>query len=87
MKLGAPSLLCSRLLDPLRKRIRSLQYRFKFGKYCHFFKIWNVIQAGGIRHPGEIGVADVAALLSMLVNGLKLLASTTARPLNTLRFA
>jgi hypothetical protein len=64
-----------------------LHYRFKFGKYYHFFKIWNAIQAGGIRHPGEIGVANVEAFLSMLVNGLKLLASTTARLLNTLRFA
>jgi hypothetical protein len=87
MKPGAPSLLCTRLLDQSRKRIRSLHYRFKFDKYYHFFIIWSAIQTGGIRHPGEIGVADVEAFLSMLVNGLKLLASTTASLLNTLRFA
>ena len=75
MKPGAPSLQSSRLLDQVRERIRYAHYSLKIEKayqnWIRFFILWRATQPGGIRHPGETGVADVEAFLSMLANARK----------------
>ena len=80
MKPGAPSLQSSRLLDQVRERIRYAHYSLKTEKAYHywirFFILWSATQPGGMRHPREMGVADVETFLSMLANERKVSAST-----------
>ena len=90
MKPGAPSLQSSRLLDQVRERIRYAHYSLKIDKAYHywirFFILWSATQHGGIRHPGEIGVADVETFFSMLANERKVSASTHNQALIALLF-
>jgi hypothetical protein len=75
MKPGAPSLQSTRLLDQVRERVRYMHYSLKTEKaylyWIRFFIRWSATQSGGMRHPRELGVADVEAFLSMLANERK----------------
>jgi len=90
MKPGAPSLQSTRLLDQLRKRVQYMHYSLKTEKYylywILFFIRWSATQSGGMRHPRELGVADVEAFLSMLANERKVSASTHNQALSALLF-
>lgn len=80
MKPGAPFLQFTRLLDQVRERIRYMHYSLKTEKaylyWIRFFIRWSATQPGGMRHPRDIGVADVEAFLSMLANDRKVSSST-----------
>lgn len=90
MKPGAPSLQSTRLLDQVRERVRYLHYSLKTEKaylyWIRFFIRWSAMQSGGMRHPREMGVADVEAFLSMLANERKVSASTHNQALSALLF-
>ena len=90
MKPGAPSLQSSRLLDQVRERIRYAHYSLRTEKAYHywirFFILWSATQPGGMRHPREMGVADVETFLSMLANERKVSASTHNQALSALLF-
>lgn len=80
MKLGTPSLQSTRLLDQVRERVRYKHYSFKtendYLYWIRFFIRWCATRLGDMRHPRELGVADVEAFLSMLANERKVSAST-----------
>ena len=90
MKPGAPSLQSNRLLDQVRDRIQHTHYSIKNEKNYHysisFFILWSATQLGGMRHPREMGVADVETFLSMLANERKVSASTHNQALSALLF-
>lgn len=90
MKPGAPSLQSTRLLDQLRERVRHKHYSLKTEKaylyWIRFFIRWSAAQTGSMRHPREMGVADVEAFLSMLANERKVSASTHNQALSALLF-
>jgi integron integrase len=54
--------------------------------WIRFFIRWSATQSGGMRHPRELGVADVEAFLSMLANERKVSASTHNQALSALLF-
>jgi len=66
-----PPLVSKRLLDQVRERIRYLHYSLKTEKaylyWVRFFVLWSA-QQGGMRHPRDMGGADVEAFLIMLAN-------------------
>ena len=90
MKPGAPSLQSTRLPDQVRERIRYTHYSLKTEKaylyWIRFFIHWSATQSGGMRHPREMGVADVEKFLSMLANERKVSASTHNQALSALLF-
>jgi hypothetical protein len=90
MKPGAPSLQSTRLLEQVRERVRYLHYSLKTEKdylyWIRFFIRWSAMQSSGMRHPRELGVADVEAFLSMLANERKVSASTHNQALSALLF-
>ena len=90
MKPGALSLQSSRLLDQVRERIQYAHYSLQIEKAYHywicFFTLWSATQPGGMRHPREMGVADVETVLSMLANERKVSASTHNQALSALLF-
>jgi integron integrase len=85
MKPGAPSLQSPRLLDQVRERIRYMHYSLKTEK-AYLFIRWSAAQPGGMRHPRDMGVADVEAFLSMLANHRKVSASTHNQALSAVLF-
>jgi hypothetical protein len=52
----------SRLLNQVRERVQYLDYSLKTEKaylyWIRFFIRWSATQAGSMRHPREMGVAD-----------------------------
>ncbi len=68
-------LTASRLLDQVRERVRYMHNSLKTEKdylyWVRFLIRWSATQSGGMRHPLELGVADVEAFLSMLANERK----------------
>jgi|LakMenEpi03Aug12_release.lakeMendotaPanAssembly.Ray.scaffolds.fasta_scaffold282614_2 hypothetical protein len=76
MKPGAPSLLSIRLLDQVRERVSYMHYSLKtendYLYWIRFFIFQSATQSGGMRHPHELGVADVVAFLSLLANERKI---------------
>lgn len=72
MKPDSRLLQSTRLLDQVSERIRYMHYSLKTEKAClywvRFFIRWSAAQPGGMRHPREMGVADLEAFLSMMVN-------------------
>jgi hypothetical protein len=76
----------TRILDQLRERIRYMHYGHKTEKACiywiRFFIRWRATQPGGMRHPREMGVADVEAFLSEVFAELKTTALQTPRRSN-----
>lgn len=63
MKPGTPLLRSTRLLDQVSERIRHMHYSLKTEKaylyWVRFFIRWNATQPGGMRHPRDMGMADV----------------------------
>ena len=72
MKPGTPLLLPTRLLDQVSERIQYMHYSFKTEKaywyWVRFFIRCSATQPGGMRHPREMGVADMEAFLRMMAN-------------------
>ena len=90
MKLGTPLLRSTRLLDQVGERIRYMHYSLKTEKaylyWVRFFIRWSATQPGGMRHPRDMGMADVEAFLSMMANERKVSASTHNQALSALLF-
>jgi integron integrase len=89
MKPGMPSFVSTRLLDQLRERIRYLHYSLQTEKaYLHwarFFIRWHG-RGGVMRHPREMGAAEVEAFLNMLANERQVSPSTHNQALSALQF-
>jgi integron integrase len=89
MKPGTPVLRSTRLLDQLRERIRYLHYSLNTEKaYLHwvrFFIRWHG-RIGEMRHPRDMGAAEVEAFLNMLANERKVSASTHNQALSAILF-
>jgi site-specific recombinase XerD len=85
MKPSDPPLLSPRLLDQLRERIRYLHYSLSTEKvyvyWVRFFIRWH-----GLRHPRDMGAAEVQAFLSMLANERHVSSSTHNQALSALLF-
>ena len=79
MKPGTPSFTSTRLLDQLRERIRYLHYSLRTEKaylyWVRFFIRWHG-RGGVMRHPREMGSAEVEAFLNMLANERQISSST-----------
>lgn len=90
MKPGAPLLQSTRLLDQVRERVRYLHYSLKTEKaylyWIRFFIRWSAAQGGLMRHPRDMGAAEVETFLSMLANERKVSASTHNQALSALLF-
>lgn len=89
MKPGTPVLRSTRLLDQLRERIRYLHYSLSTEKaYLHwvrFFVRWHG-RNGEMRHPRDMGAAEVEAFLNMLANERRVSASTHNQALSAILF-
>ncbi len=90
MKPGTPPLRSARLLDQVRERVRYMHYSLKTEKaylyWVRFFIRWGATQPGGMRHPRDMGVAEVEAFLSMMANERKVSASTHNQALSAVLF-
>ena len=89
MKPGTPALRSTRLLDQLGERIRYLHYSLPTEKaylyWVRFFIRWHG-RAGVIRHPRDMGAAEVQAFLNMLANERGVSPSTHIQALSALLF-
>jgi integron integrase len=89
MKPGTPALRSIRLLDQVRERIRCLQYSLQTEKaylyWARFFIRWHG-RSGVMRHPRDMGTAEVEAFLNMLVNERQISPSTHNQALSALLF-
>ena len=85
MKPGGPPLQSLRLVDQVRERARYLHYSLATEKvylyWVRFFVRWH-----GLRHPRDMGVAEVEAFLTMIANERKVSASTHNQALSALLF-
>lgn len=80
-----PPLRSTRLLDQLRERIRYRHYSLSTEHaYVHWARVF--IRFHRLRHPREMGAADVEAFLSHLANQRKASASTHKQALAALLF-
>ena len=90
MKPSTPLLQSTRLLDQVRERVRYLHYSLKTEKaylyWIRFFIRWSGAQSAGMRHPRDMGVAEVEAFLVMVANERKVSASTHNQALSALLF-
>lgn len=86
MKPGSPPPLRSvRLLDQLRERIRYRHYSLSTERSYAYWVRW-FIRFHGLRHPRELGGAEVEAFLSHLANQRAASASTHKQALAALLF-
>lgn len=89
MKPGTPVLRSPRLLDQVRERIRYLHYSLSTEKaYLHwvrFFIRWHG-RGGVMRHPRDMGAAEVEAFLTMLATVRHVSASTHNQALSAILF-
>ena len=89
MKPGTPELRSPRLLDQVRERIRYLHYSLSTEKaYLHwvrFFIRWHG-RGGVMRHPRDMGAAEVEAFLTMLATERHVSASTHNQALSAVLF-
>ncbi len=87
---AVPELQSKRLLDQVRERIRYLHYSFQTEKaYLHwarFFIRWQARNSGAMRHPRELGQAEVEAFLTMLANERQVSPATHRQAFNALLF-
>ena len=71
MKSGTPSFTSTRLLDQLRERLRYLHYSLQTEKaylyWVRFFIRWHG-RGGVMRHPRDMGAAEVEDFLNMITN-------------------
>ncbi|MEP6772980.1 MAG: integron integrase [Polaromonas sp.] len=77
------------MLDQLRERIRYLHYSLQTEKaylyWARFFIRWHA-RPGGMRHPRDMGQAEVEAFLTMLANERQVSPATHRQALNALLF-
>ena len=80
-----PPLQSTRLLDQVRERVRYLHYSLRTEKaylyWVRFFIRWH-----GMRHPRDMGVAQVEAFLTMLATQRGVSASTHNQALSAILF-
>lgn len=85
MKPGAPLLRSARLLDRLRERIRYKHYSLRTEEsylyWVRFFVRWH-----GLRHPRDMGAAEIEAFLAMLATERHVSAATHNQALSALLF-
>lgn len=82
---GTPAFRSPRLLDQVRERIRYLHYSLSTEKlYVYWIRFF--IRWSGLRHPRDMGVAEVEAFLNMLANERRVSASTHNQALSALLF-
>jgi hypothetical protein len=74
-KSGIPSLQSVRLLDRVRERIRYKHYSLRTEKAYVYWARW-YIRFHRLRHPIDMGSAEVQSFLSYLANERKVSAST-----------
>ena len=85
MKPGGPPLQSRRLPEQVRERIRYFHYSLSTEKvylyWVRFFIRWH-----GLRHPRDMGAAEVEAFLTMLATERKVSSSTHNQALSALLF-
>ena len=91
MKLRAPPLLSTRLLDQVRERIRYMHYSLATEKvylyWVRFLVRWSGHNNGGLmRHPRDIVAKGVEAFLTMLATERHVSASTHNQALSAILF-
>jgi integrase len=80
-----PALRSVKVLDQLRERIRYLHYSRRTEEaYVHWVRAF--IRFHGLRHPTELGGADIERFLSWLVNERSVAGSTHRQALSALLF-
>jgi integron integrase len=80
-----PKLQSARILDRLREQIRYLHYSIRTEKaYVYWARYY--IRWHGVRHPAEMGRAEVETFLSYLANERRVSASTHRQALSALLF-
>ena len=88
-KVAAPALQSIRLLDQVRERVRYLHYSLQTEKvylyWARFFIRWHG-RNGQMRHPREMGKAEVESFLTMLANERQVAPATHRQALNALLF-
>ena len=83
--LSLPPLQSSRLLDQLRERIRLLHYSRRTEEvYVHWVRAY--IRFHHLRHPNEMGRAEVESFLTWLAGERQVAASTHRQALSALLF-
>jgi integron integrase len=89
MKPGTAPLHPVRLMDQVRERIRYLHYSLSTEKtylyWVRFFIRWQA-KGGPMRHPRDLGAAEVEEFLTMLATERKVSASTHNQALSALLF-
>jgi integron integrase len=80
-----PPLQSKRLLDQLRERIRYLHYSLKTEE-AYLFWSRAYIRFHGVRHPKDMGAAEVEAFLTHLTNVRRVSVSTHKQALSALLF-
>ena len=90
MKPSTPVLHSTRLLDQLRECLRYRHYSLNTEKsyvyWVRFFVRWSARASGAMRHPRDIGAADVQAFLTMLASERHVSSSTHNQALSALLF-
>jgi len=85
MKPGSPPLLSARLLDQVRERARYLHYSLSTEKaylyWVRFFIRWHQL-----KHPRDMGAAEVESFLTMLATQRRVSSSTHNQALSALLF-
>ena len=85
MKPAAPALRATRLLDQVRERIRYKHYSLRTEQtYVQWVRVF--VKWSGMRHPREMGAAEVEAFLTMLATERRVAASTHNQALSALLF-
>jgi integrase len=80
-----PPLHAPRLLDQVRERVRYLHYSRRTEQaYLHWCKAF--IRFHGLRHPRDLGAAEVEAFLTWLADERQLATSTHMQALSALIF-
>ncbi len=80
-----PPLKATRLLDQMRERLRYMHYSLRTEQTYLFWVRW-FIRFSGLRHPKEMGQAEVEAFLTMLANERKVAPSTHRQALSALLY-
>lgn len=90
MKPSTPVLHSTRLLDQLRECLRYRHYSLNTEKsyvyWVRFFVRWSARASGAMRHPRDMGAADVQAFLTMLASDRHVSSSTHNQALSALLF-
>ncbi len=80
-----PPLRSGRLLDQLRERIRYCHYSLRT-EQAYVYWVRGFVRFSGLRHPREMGAAEVEAFLSHLANDRHASPSTHRQALSAILF-